>query len=336
MILYILLCGYPPFGGKSDSRILQKVQQGAYSFANREVWAWLEVVLHDAAKWITHLADTRYRCAGWHAAAGTLSRLVWMSREAYLLCCLHVGIFCASTEQECPKYMGGYVNQCCNVCLQWDHVTEPAKSFISEMLVMDVHQRSSAAALLQHKWFKSDNSEVAAPAAALGAHMVRRLRAFANMNHMKRLALVVLARTITDKDVNRLRVSWFAVACWEAGVQLQVPELVWRLKAALLKSSHACASRSTAVAGVSPCITWWLVPIGVSCCCVDISAKLLVVRLPAAVTAAEQDSCQFSDSRSLVIWLQAPSLSLILLSICCSSVFVVDCAAGTVHGYGQR
>eukprot|EP00878_Enallax_costatus_P007082 GHUV01007421.1.p2 GENE.GHUV01007421.1~~GHUV01007421.1.p2 ORF type:complete len:101 (-),score=26.01 GHUV01007421.1:2572-2874(-) len=98
------------------------------------------------------------------------------------------------------------------------------------MLVMDVHQRSSAAALLQHKWFKSDNSEVAAPAAALGAHMVRRLRAFANMNHMKRLALVVLARTLTDKDVNRLRVScsglvgcrnrwhdlgWALVLCWQ-------------------------------------------------------------------------------------------------------------------------
>eukprot|EP00878_Enallax_costatus_P003721 GHUV01003937.1.p1 GENE.GHUV01003937.1~~GHUV01003937.1.p1 ORF type:complete len:229 (+),score=98.19 GHUV01003937.1:2696-3382(+) len=79
------------------------------------------------------------------------------------------------------------------------------------MLVMDVHQRSSAAALLQHKWFKSDNSEVAAPAAALGAHMVRRLRAFANMNHMKRLALVVLARTLTDKDVNRLRELFMAM-----------------------------------------------------------------------------------------------------------------------------
>jgi hypothetical protein len=35
--MYILLSGYPPFGGKSHSRILQKVQQGSYSFANREV-----------------------------------------------------------------------------------------------------------------------------------------------------------------------------------------------------------------------------------------------------------------------------------------------------------
>lgn len=45
-----------------------------------------------------------------------------------------------------------------------------------------------------------------APAAALGQHMVKRLRAFAGMSRMKRLALVVLARTLTDNDVKRLRV----------------------------------------------------------------------------------------------------------------------------------
>lgn len=47
---------------------------------------------------------------------------------------------------------------------------------------------------------------ITAPAAALGAHMVKRLRAFAGMSRMKRLALVVLARTLTDNDVKRLRV----------------------------------------------------------------------------------------------------------------------------------
>lgn len=36
--------------------------------------------------------------------------------------------------------------------------------------------------------------------------MVKRLRLFASMGRLKRLALVLLARTITDKDVVRLRV----------------------------------------------------------------------------------------------------------------------------------
>ncbi|MEW5313687.1 MAG: hypothetical protein WDW38_005232 [Sanguina aurantia] len=51
----------------------------------------------------------------------------------------------------------------------------------------------------------------AAPAAALGAHMVKRLRAFTGMSRLKRLALVVLARTLTDTDVKRLRELFLAM-----------------------------------------------------------------------------------------------------------------------------
>jgi hypothetical protein len=42
VIMFILLSGYPPFSGSNDARILQRVQQGSYSFAAREVsrrWA---------------------------------------------------------------------------------------------------------------------------------------------------------------------------------------------------------------------------------------------------------------------------------------------------------
>ncbi len=83
-------------------------------------------------------------------------------------------------------------------------VTEAAKDMIARMLVMDISKRATAAELLQHRWFQV---AATAPAAALGQHMVKRLRAFAGMSRMKRLALVVLARTLTDNDVKRLRVG---------------------------------------------------------------------------------------------------------------------------------
>jgi hypothetical protein len=69
--------------------------------------------------------------------------------------------------------------------------------------LQEISKRATAPDLLQHRWFQV---AATAPAAALGAHMVKRLRAFAGMSRMKRLALVVLARTLTDNDVKRLRV----------------------------------------------------------------------------------------------------------------------------------
>ena len=37
VILYIMLCGYPPFYGESDQEILEAVMDGEYDFDD-EVW----------------------------------------------------------------------------------------------------------------------------------------------------------------------------------------------------------------------------------------------------------------------------------------------------------
>ena len=42
---------------------------------------------------------------------------------------------------------------------------------------------------------------------AFGQHMMKQLQDFAALSQMKRLALLLLARTFTDKDVMRLKVQ---------------------------------------------------------------------------------------------------------------------------------
>ena len=34
--MYILLCGYPPFNGKSDAKILEEVSKGVFDFESDE------------------------------------------------------------------------------------------------------------------------------------------------------------------------------------------------------------------------------------------------------------------------------------------------------------
>jgi hypothetical protein len=53
VIMFILLSGYPPFAGSSDARILQRVQQGSYSFGAREVRGGVRLVLVHAASQLT-------------------------------------------------------------------------------------------------------------------------------------------------------------------------------------------------------------------------------------------------------------------------------------------
>lgn len=51
VILYILLCGYPPFNGDNDTEILMAVKKGAFTFPQEE-W---DVISKDAKNLITDM-----------------------------------------------------------------------------------------------------------------------------------------------------------------------------------------------------------------------------------------------------------------------------------------
>lgn len=74
--------------------------------------------------------------------------------------------------------------------------------------------RPIATDLLNHPWFHqpaeaAGDSELEGAAAASRnmTHVVARLEAFAGMSRMKRLALVVLCHTVTDRHISRLKVG---------------------------------------------------------------------------------------------------------------------------------
>jgi hypothetical protein len=125
-----------------------------------------------------------------------------------------------------------------NMMQQWEGVTEEAKGVISDMLWRDPGGRATAAQLLARHWVGRGPAAVAATAAAtaaaqlsalalqppqlplagaatatntaaaasLGVHVVRRLRMYSTQSRIKRLALVVYARTLGETDVAQLRV----------------------------------------------------------------------------------------------------------------------------------
>ena len=59
VILYIILCGYPPFNGHNDNNIMEKVKIGKYTFDTEE-WSYISI---EAKNFIKRLLekDTKKR-----------------------------------------------------------------------------------------------------------------------------------------------------------------------------------------------------------------------------------------------------------------------------------
>lgn len=75
VILYIILCGYPPFNGPSDKKILEQVMIGRYEFEGDE-WS---VVSDEAKEFISRLMqyDPMQRYSAEEALADP-----WLTKQA--------------------------------------------------------------------------------------------------------------------------------------------------------------------------------------------------------------------------------------------------------------
>ena len=75
VIMYILLCGYPPFGGKTDNKILQRVTAGALLSAQGLYWC------ASVDRLSPSLSD------GLHGAAFTRTGTTWPRRARHYTAC---------------------------------------------------------------------------------------------------------------------------------------------------------------------------------------------------------------------------------------------------------
>lgn len=132
----------------------------------------------------------------------------------------------------------------------WAGVSAEAKDLISKMLTMDVSKRPSAAELLDHPWFDVAADYPGAGAAGGGAHhaphavggedYLARLSAYAHSSRMARLALKVIASSVSTEEAERLRRA-FREADVDGDGRLTVKQLHSALKAVGVADEHAAA-----------------------------------------------------------------------------------------------
>lgn len=84
----------------------------------------------------------------------------------------------------------------------WPHISTSAKDLVRKMLRMDIKQRLTALEVLNHPWVKVDGE---APDVPMDPAVLTRLRQFSAMNKMKKLALRVIAKNLTEEEILGLK-----------------------------------------------------------------------------------------------------------------------------------
>ncbi|KAL3830289.1 hypothetical protein ACJIZ3_019091 [Penstemon smallii] len=84
----------------------------------------------------------------------------------------------------------------------WPHISDSAKDLIRKMLTRDPRSRITAHEVLCHPWIVDDN---VAPDRPLGSAVLSRLKQFSAMNKLKKMALRVIAESLSEEEIGGLR-----------------------------------------------------------------------------------------------------------------------------------
>jgi calcium-dependent protein kinase len=84
----------------------------------------------------------------------------------------------------------------------WPNISEGAKDLIRKMLNPDPKKRLKPHEVLQHPWIREDGVAPCKPIAAL---VQFRLKQFAALNKLKKLAIRIIAETLSEEEITNLK-----------------------------------------------------------------------------------------------------------------------------------
>ncbi|MED6200561.1 Mitogen-activated protein kinase cpk1 [Stylosanthes scabra] len=84
----------------------------------------------------------------------------------------------------------------------WPAISESAKDLVRKMLVRDPRRRMTAHQVLCHPWIQVDG---VAPDKPLDSAVLSRLKQFSAMNKLKKMALIVIAESLSEEEIAGLK-----------------------------------------------------------------------------------------------------------------------------------
>ncbi|KAK7290472.1 hypothetical protein RIF29_04920 [Crotalaria pallida] len=84
----------------------------------------------------------------------------------------------------------------------WPQISESAKDLVRKMLVRDPRRRMTAHQVLCHPWIQVDG---VAPDKPLDSAVLSRLKQFSAMNKLKKMALIIIAESLSEEEIAGLK-----------------------------------------------------------------------------------------------------------------------------------